>query len=292
MLPPFFEHRLRLVYSRIELCQRAGDIQHPAAREVIRYLGIEEGLEIHHDGDLPARSGIASSSAFTVGLLNALYCLRGVSAEPDRLAGDAIHIEREVLRETVGSQDQVAVAFGGLNHIRFRQDGSFSVRAISLSEERVRAFNDRLLLLYTGPRKARKPLTGTPITFRQTRPQLERLAQLVTEGLAVLENGEDLSRFGELLHEAWTLKLRLGDDIAGEDVLARYEHARSAGATGGKLMGAGGGGFMLLFAEPERHQPIRDALPGLLHVPFRFDFSGSQVIFRDPDARASASLPQ
>jgi D-glycero-alpha-D-manno-heptose-7-phosphate kinase len=283
-LPPFFEHRFRIVYSRVETCRRIDEILHPAVRETLRFLGFERGLEIHHDGDLPARSGMGSSSAFTVGLLHALHGLRGAMPGKQRLARESIHIEQDVLKETVGSQDQAATAYGGLNHITFLPNGEISVQPVTLPGERILELNAHLMLFYTGIRR-----TATDIAKHYAyetdanEADLRLISGLVGESLSVLQDGGDIGRFGALLHEAWEAKRRLGPAVSNPMVDGLYVRARAAGAVGGKLTGAGGGGFLLLFVPPSRQRAVREALGGLIHVPFQFEYSGSQIIFLDPE---------
>jgi D-glycero-alpha-D-manno-heptose-7-phosphate kinase len=283
-LPPFFEHRIRLVYSRIESCQSLDDIAHPSVREVLRHLKIDRGVEIHHDGDLPARSGMGTSSSFTVGLLHALYALKGFMPSKHQLAEESIHIEQEVLKETVGSQDQVSAAYGGFNHISFLPNGTFSVRPITLTQERLKELNSHLMLFYTGIKRTSSNIAESYVNDMEARRrQLRIMKDLIEESISILNNGDDLCGFGELLHEAWQAKRSLSAAVSNSFVDEIYESAISAGAIGGKLTGAGGGGFMLLFAPPSRQKEIREKLKTLIHVPFKIEFSGSQIIFFDSE---------
>jgi D-glycero-alpha-D-manno-heptose-7-phosphate kinase len=287
--PPFFEHKYCLIYSKMEYCQTVEEILHPAAREVIRHLGVTRGLEIHHDGDLPARSGLGSSSSFTVGLLHGLYALKGQMASKHQLAAESIHLEQDVMKETVGSQDQVLAAHGGFNHIRFLPNGEFSVRPITASQERIRELNSHLMLFFTSIKRTASDVAATYVNgLEEKRRQLRLMNDLVEEGLSIVTGGGDLTPFGELLHEAWQAKRSLSATVSNPQVDEIYRLARSAGAVGGKLMGAGGGGFLVLFAPPERHAAIRDRLSRLIHVPFKFEFSGSQIIFYDQEEDYSA----
>jgi len=282
-LPPFFEHRIRLVYSRIENCQKVDDIAHPAAREVLRFSGIERGVEIHHDGDLPARSGMGSSSSFTVGLLHALYALQGQMPSKRQLALESIRIEQELIKETVGSQDQVSAAFGGFNHILFAPNGEISVRPVTVSADRLKELNSHLMLFYSGIERTASDVAETYITdLNGKKSQLRIMKDLVEESLAVLNGGQDIRAFGMLLHEAWLAKRDLSAQVSNTHIDQIYELAMVNGAIGGKLLGAGGGGFMLLFVPPERQERVRKCLKKLIYVPFRFEFSGSQVIYFDP----------
>ena len=283
-LPPFFEHRIRIVYSKIESCNEIDEIQHPAVREAFRYLKINRGVEIHHDGDLPARSGMGSSSAFTVGLLNALYSLRGQMISKHDLARQGIHLEQEVLKEAVGSQDQVSAAYGGFNHILFATSGEISVRPVVLPADRLHELSSHLMLFYTGIKRTAAKVVETYLgSFDSKRRHLRILRDMVDEALGILCGTSNLNPFGELLHESWLAKRLLGDKISNPEIDEIYEAARAEGAIGGKITGAGGGGFLLLFVPPERQSGVREKLDRLLHVPFAFEGSGSQVIFYDPE---------
>ncbi|HEY7221997.1 MAG TPA: kinase [Candidatus Binatia bacterium] len=282
-LPPFFEHRIRLVYSRIENCRSVNDIAHPAVRETLRFLGIERGVEIHHDGDLPARSGMGSSSSFTVGLLHALYALQGQMPPKRQLALESIRIEQELIHETVGSQDQVLAAFGGLNHIVFAPNGEISVRPVTVSADRLKELNAHLMLFFTGIERTASDIAESYITdLNGKKSHLRIMKDLVDESLAILNSGQDIAAFGTLLHEAWQAKRELGAKVSNAHIDDIYDLAMSKGALGGKLLGAGGGGFMLLFVPPDLQQRVRESLKKLIYVPFRFDFAGSQIIFFDP----------
>jgi len=288
-LPPFFEHRIRIVYSKIENCQSVDEISHPSVREVLRYLNFDRGIEIHHDGDLPARSGMGSSSAFTVGLLNALYALKGQMANKHQLAKESIEIEQNWLRENVGSQDQVATAFGGLNHITFPANGEIAVRPVTIATERMKELNSHLMLIYTGIARTSSMIAESYVNdVASKKRQLRVLKDLVDESVAVLNGNRSIEAFGELLHEAWLTKRGLSSEVTNPHIDEIYESALSGGALGGKLLGAGGGGFMLLFAPPETQKRIREKLSNLICVPFEFEFSGSQIIFFDPEADYSA----
>ncbi len=280
-LPPFFEHKTRVVYSKIESCETNQDISHPSVRQVLDYLGIDRGLEIHHDGDLPARSGMGSSSAFTVGLLHALYALQGRMAGKRQLALESIHIEQDLLKETVGSQDQVMAAYGGLKNVSFLQSGEISVRPVILPSARIAELSSHMMLFYTGIIRTAQDVAKSYVEdIGAKRRQLRIMTDLVDEALAIL-NGGDLHAFGELLHEAWLTKRSLSNKVSNPQVDELYEKARSAGAVGGKLTGAGGGGFLLLFVPPEKQADVRENLSNLIHVPFDFEPAGSQVIFFD-----------
>ncbi|MDB9518274.1 hypothetical protein PN466_15105 [Roseofilum reptotaenium CS-1145] len=281
-LPPFFEHRNRVVWSKIESCQTLEEITHPSVREVLKYLDITRGVEIHHDGDLPARSGMGSSSAFTVGLLNALYALKGNISSKHQLVKESIYIEQEILQETVGSQDQVSAAYGGFNHITFLPNGEISVRPITISQQRFEEFNSYLMLFYSGIKRTASDVANSYVNGIDSRKrQLRILKDLVEEGLSIINSGQDLANFGELLHEAWQVKRSLSEKVSNSHIDGLYAQARAAGAIGGKLTGAGGGGFLLLFVPPDKQKEVQANLNHLIHVPFKLEFSGSQIIFFD-----------
>jgi D-glycero-alpha-D-manno-heptose-7-phosphate kinase len=288
-LPPFFDHKSRIVYSVIESVARMEDIQHPAVRESLLHLGIRDGIEIHHDGDLPKMTGLGTSSSFTVGLLHALHALRGEFRSKMQLAVEAIHIERDRCGDRVGSQDQVCAAFGGLNHIRFAPDDEIVVAPVPLPAGRMKEFEDSLLLFFTGFSRYSSDVAGEQLmNIPRKKRELTEMAAMVDDGLALLATGGDLSDFGRLLHESWMLKRSLSPKISSPEIDAMYELARKAGALGGKITGAGGGGFLLLFVEPDRREAVRNALSHLLHVPFDLDHAGSQIIFSNPIPLESA----
>jgi len=281
-LPPFFEHRISINYSKIEHCQTIDEIAHPAVRETLRYLDIRRGVEIHHDGDIPARSGVGSSSAFTVGLLNALYALTGRMASKHQLATESVHLEQDIMKETVGSQDQVLAAYGGLNYIRFDPSGEISVTPLTVGADRIKELGSHLMLLYTGIQRTASNIADSFVNgIEDRRRQLRIMKDLVAESISIVSSGQDILDFGELLHEAWLAKRSLSATISNSYVDELYEAARAAGAIGGKLIGAGGGGFLLLFVPPSKQRNVRERLNALIHVPFKFEFSGSQIIFCD-----------
>ncbi|MFC1678590.1 kinase [Elusimicrobiota bacterium] len=283
-LPPFFDHKSRVVYSKIESAVETGDIEHPAVREGLRFMGIEEGLEIHHDGDLPARAGLGSSSSFTVGLLHTLYALKQRMPSKMELAQNAIHVEREMSREHVGCQDQVTAASGGFNKISFKKDGQIIVQPVIADIDRLDILQKHMMLFFTGFSRyasaiAEKQVLETP----KLTSELARMHEMVDEGLGILAGSGDLGEFGKLLDESWRLKRSLTNRISTPQIDDVYEAALNSGAIGGKLLGAGGGGFILLFVRPELQDKVREKLHNLLHVPFKFENGGSQIIFYDQD---------
>jgi D-glycero-alpha-D-manno-heptose-7-phosphate kinase len=282
-LPPFFEHRLRLVYSKIEDCQSAADVQHPVVRAVLGMLRVERGLEIHHDGDLPARSGMGSSSSFTVGFLHAVYALQGRMISQRQLATEAIHVEQNLIGETVGAQDQILASFGGFNVIEFNRDDSFRLEPVTLPPERLTELNNSLMLFYTGLRRTASQVAATYVADIAARTrQLTRMRQMVDEGLKILSSRDSLDGFGDLLDEAWRLKRSLSGAVSNTQVDDIYAEAKRGGARGGKLLGAGGGGFVLFYVPHGCRQQVKERLRSLLWVPFRFNTTGSQIIFNSP----------
>ena len=288
-LPPFFAHKSRVVYSIIEDVQRVEDIQHPAVRECLLELGIRDGIEIHHDGDLPKMTGLGTSSSFTVGLLHALHALRGEFLSRMQLANEAIHVERDRCGDRVGSQDQVCAAFGGLNRIRFAPDDDVVVEPVPLPAERMKEFQDSLLLFFTGFSRYSSEVVAEQLqNVPQKGKELSAMAAMVDEGHRILTADRDLGDFGRLLHESWLLKRSLSSRVSTPEIDAMYATARKAGALGGKITGAGGGGFLLLYVEPDRQAAVRKALANLLHVPFDLDHAGTQIIFSNPIPLESA----
>jgi D-glycero-alpha-D-manno-heptose-7-phosphate kinase len=283
-LPQFFEHKYRIVYSRIENVRDISEIQHPAARAVLDVLDCKDGLEIHHDGDLPARSGLGSSSSFTVGLINAIMALRGKYISKEELASQAIHIEQQVIQENVGSQDQISAAFGGLNRIEFRRDGSFDVSPIVLPIERLAVLQSHLMLCFTGLSRIASEVAKSKIDNMDKREkELKIMQELVDQAISVLQSRTaSVEEFGTLLHESWMYKRQLSDKVSTSEIDDLYEAARKMGAIGGKLLGAGGGGFFLLFVRPEHQKEVREKLSRLVHVPFRFENAGSRVVLYQP----------
>jgi D-glycero-alpha-D-manno-heptose-7-phosphate kinase len=284
-LPPFFEHKHRIVYSHIENVRCIEDIAHPAVRAIFSWANITEGLEIHHDGDLPARSGLGSSSSFTVGLVHALYGMRGQLASKHTLASDAIHIEQNLIGESVGSQDQISAAYGGFNFIEFRRDDSFDVSPIILSNTRKAELHSHLMLCFTGFSRIANEIAKSKIeNFKNRETELLCMRNMVDQALEILgDKNIPIEEFGKLLDESWQFKKNLSDKVSSPEIDEIYSAAKKAGAIGGKILGAGGGGFMLLFARPEKHAEIRAALGNLVHVTFNFDDSGSRVVLYQPN---------
>lgn len=285
VLPPFFAHRYRVVYSVVENVREISEIQHPAVRAILNWDGNHDGLEIHHDGDLPARSGLGSSSAFTVGLINAMKALSGRLVSKEQLARDAIYIEQCVLREPVGSQDQISAAFGGFNRIAFQPDGSFEIQPIVVPGERHCELQSHLMLFFSGISRYSSDIAQAKIDNISARTcELTAIYEMVDEAIAILRSpATPIRKFGELLHEAWSLKKRLSDQVSTHFIDEVYEAARRAGAVGGKVLGAGGGGFLLFFVPPELQTAVRDALRELIYVPFKLESAGSKIVLYSPN---------
>lgn len=283
-LPPFFEHKYRIVYSKSELVQTIDEIEHPSVRETLRFLGITEGIEIHHDGDLPARTGLGSSSSFTVGLLHVFYALKGEMPTKMQLAQNAVHIEQDILKENVGSQDQVFASFGGLSRISFSGERNIDIQPMTIKPERLELLQDHLLLFFTGFSRTASDIAGEQIKETPKKKQeLTEMYRMVDEAVNILNSDNDLVLFGKLLNESWNIKRSLTSKISSQHIDSIFDTALKAGATGGKLLGAGGGGFVLFFVKPELQDKVREALNSLLCVPFTFENSGSQIIFYEPD---------
>lgn len=282
-LPPFFDHKYRIAYSKVENTKSIIDIEHPAVRAVLGEMDFDHGLEVHSDADLPARSGLGSSSSFVVGMLHSLSALQGKRVTKDWLAREAIRIEQEVLRENVGSQDQTAAAHGGFNIIHFRRDGSLNVEPLVVCAQRKQELNDHLMLFFTGFSRISSEIAKAQVANMDKKSaELHRMRAMVDDAVEILCKGQDICAFGELLHSGWMHKRAMSDQVSNSSIDALYDTARKAGAIGGKLLGAGGGGFMLMFVTPDKQVAVKEALKDLIYVPFKFESSGSQVIYYQP----------
>jgi D-glycero-alpha-D-manno-heptose-7-phosphate kinase len=293
-LPPFFEYHSRISYSKIENVRRNDAIEHPSVRACLEFLGIDDGVEIHHVADLPARAGLGTSSAFTVGLLLGLYALKGQMRDKHALAADAIHVEQAMLKEAVGAQDQVSAAHGGLNRINFNVDGSIEVNRILAAQDRLKELEQHLVLYFTGFSRTASEIAHAQVQATPQRTkELEAMLELVDEAEAILTSpGRPVDEFGRLLHEGWRIKRTLTQKITNSAIDEIYEAGLDAGALGGKLCGAGGGGFMLFYVPPERKDALRKRLKNLLCVPFSFSSRGSHVAVYEPEAVYDKSLSE
>ncbi|MFH1969913.1 MAG: kinase [Verrucomicrobiota bacterium] len=287
-LSPFFKHRFRASYSKTETVQEPSEFTHPLIRECLKYLQPRYGLEIAHVSDLPGRTGLGTSSAFTVGLLHALHGLAGNRVAAEDLAREAILIEREKVGDAGGHQDQYAAAYGGLLRLDFLPTAYVSVKKLALRAERILDIERHLMLLFTGvEQSAEQILAVQKRRTRQNTGTLRAMQRMVDEAETILCGTGTLDAFGDLLHESWQLKKTLSDGISNTLVDDMYTAARAVGARGGKLLGAGGRGFMLLFVDPDKQPAVQAKLKGLFPVPFAFEPAGSQIIFNEPDNAGS-----
>lgn len=284
-LPPFFEYKHRIVYSVIENTKNYHEIKHPSVKAVLSRLKQEEGVEIHHNADLPARSGLGSSSSFTVGLLHALLALRGQRTEPKQLSREAIHIEREIIQEVVGCQDQIAAAYGGFNTITFQKDYDHKVIPIIVDKERLNVLQHNLMLYFTGFSRYATEIESCKVkNFSMKKNILQTMHSMVGEAASIISNPKiPLDEFGKLLDEAWQCKKGLSDKVSLPEIDYMYESAKKAGAKGGKILGAGGGGFLLLYADSKAQIRIREELKNYIRITFGFERKGSQIVLYKPD---------
>ncbi len=282
-LPRFFDYKTHLTYSQMEYVNSYDEIRHPAIREAMRMLDMHE-LRLTYDADLPARSGLGTSSSFAVGMLNAFYALKGKYVDKRKLADDAIYLERVLCKESGGIQDQIAAAYGGLNQITFREDG-YEVSPIIISPEKKEKLNDNLMLFFTGFSRFSAEIQRVTLTEigAKTKVLLE-MTELVEEAKKVMTNKSiDINEFGRLLDYTWRLKRQTGSRITTDSIDMAYQRAIDAGALGGKLLGAGGGGFLLFYVEKEKQEAVKKALESFLYVPFRFENGGTKIIYYAPE---------
>lgn len=290
-LVDLFDYSIRVSYSRTELVRERDQIEHPSVRECLRFMKMDRGVEINYMGDLPARSGLGSSSSFTVGLLHALHSFRGERVSSRQLAEEAIYVEQEMICERVGVQDQFICAHGGLLHLKFARTGEVTVAPVPLRAERQAELQNHLMLFYTGLNRQAHEVLGEQLERTKQgaiSADLGQLSELVEEGLTVLASERPLATFGELLHAGWMIKRGLSSKITNSLIDDCYQRARSAGAIGGKLLGAGGGGFLLLFVKPQDHEAVERELK-LPRVPFSFEHSGSSLLFYQPQKLESVA---
>lgn len=282
-LPRFFDYSTELTYSNIERVSSVEDIQHPAIRNAMKFLDMHE-LRLTYEADLPARSGLGTSSSFAVGMLNAFYTLKGKYADKKKLADEAIHLERELCGESGGWQDQIAAAFGGLNRINFNADG-YEVLPVIISPQRKKELNQNLLMFFTGfTRFSSEIQKANAIQKSDKTKQLREMLTLVDEAENVLTNKNiNLNEFGRLLDHTWKLKRQTGKAVSTDNIDYLYEKGISAGALGGKLLGAGGGGFLLFYVEKEKQAAVKEAMKELLYIPFEFEDGGTRVIHYSPE---------
>jgi len=280
-LPPFFDYKYRLRYFKREEVSTLDKIEHPSIRECLRYLNINKNIDLVHHSDLPAQSGLGSSSTFTVGLLHAAYAFINKMPSKYKLAIEAIEIEQNLIGEAVGSQDQTAAAFGGLNRVNFGGPRELSVTPLIINPERLRNLQDHLMLFFTGFSRNASSIAEKQINLTPSKSsELNAMVDLCKEAeKSLVESQESISEWGRLLGEQWKIKKSMSNLITNSDIDEMYKKAMDAGAIGGKLLGAGGGGFLLFLVEPDKQNLVKSALNGVLNVPFNFDFSGSQIVY-------------
>lgn len=280
-LASFNQHKYQIVYSEVERCNEINDIKHPAAKACIELSGLKEGLEIHYDSDMPARSGLGSSSTYTVGLLQCLYAYRGIYRTKRQLANEAISIEHDVLKEHVGVQDQIHASFGGFNHVKLDGDAEFSVNPVIINSNKKQQLNENLMLFYTGISRFSSNIAKSQIdSIENNSKQLNLMSSYVDEALDILGNDKrNINDFGLLINESWLQKRQLSNDVSNSLIDDFYNIGINAGALGGKILGAGGGGFLLFYVEKKNQVKVKTALSKLVYVPFEFSDQGSEVIF-------------
>ena len=285
-LPRFFDYKSDITYSRTERVNSYEEIQHPAIRNAMRMLDMHE-LRLTYDSDLPARSGLGTSSSFAVGMLNAFYALKGKYADKKKLADDAIYLERVLCGEAGGWQDQIAAAYGGLNRIEFGASG-YEVIPVIVSPQRKEQLNRNLMMFFTGFTRFSAEIQKVNSSDRRDKTsQLREMYSLVSEAESVLtDKYADLDDFGRLLDYTWKLKRQTGSAVSTDNIDGLYDRGIKAGALGGKLLGAGGGGFLLFYVQPERREAVADALKDLLYIPFKFETGGTRVIHYTPEKYA------
>ncbi|MCR5734283.1 MAG: kinase [Lachnospiraceae bacterium] len=281
-LPPFFEYSSEISYSKLERVTDIDNIEHPAVKNAMKMLDMHE-LRLSYEADLPARSGLGTSSSFAVGMLNAFYALKGKYADKKKLADSAIYLERVLCAEAGGIQDQIAAAFGGLNRIDFNKDG-YEVKPVIISPDRKKQLNDNLIMFFTGFTRFSSEIQSMGISGEKKTAELKEMMALVDKAEDVLrDKHSDLNEFGRLLKHTWELKRKTSDVVSNEKIDALYEKGLKAGAVGGKLLGAGGGGFLLFYVEEDKRQRLIDAMDGLLYIPFEFENGGTRVIYYSPE---------
>ena len=282
-LPPFFEYKTHLTYSKEEKVNSVDEIQHPAIRNAMKWLGMEK-IRMTYEADLPARSGLGTSSSFAVGMLEAFYALKGKYADKKKLSDDAIYLERTLCAEAGGIQDQIAAAFGGFNRIDFSKDG-YTVNPVVMSRERKKELNDNLMLFFTGFSRFSSDIQkGTEKSMKEKTKELLEIYSLVDEAQKILsDNNADIDEFGKLLDYSWNLKRGISEGISTDSIDEQYKKAMDAGALGGKLLGAGGGGFLLFYVPKEKQKSVKNALKDQMQVPFSFENEGTRIIYYAAD---------
>lgn len=286
-LPPFFDYRTELSYSKTERVTSIESIQHPAIRNAMKMLNMHE-IRLTYEADLPARSGLGTSSSFAVGMLSAFYALKGKYADRKKLADEAIYLERVLCGEAGGWQDQIAASYGGFNRINFNKDGTYDVLPIIISPERKKQLDHNLMMFFTGFTRfssdVQKANVASPETKKSKEKRLLEMLDLVDDAEDVLTNKKrDLDEFGRLLDHTWKLKRQTGSAVSTSNIDALYQRGIEAGALGGKILGAGGGGFLVFYVQPEKREALKAAMHDLLYVPFHFEDGGSRVLYYSPE---------
>ena len=278
-LPPFFEYKYRIRYYKREETNTIENIKHPSVRECLKFIKLKKGIEIVHNADLPAKSGLGSSSTFTVGLLHALHALKNQMVSKETLAKEAIHIEQNIIQENVGSQDQTAAAYGGLNLIHFNNLKNILVEPVLCPDDRIDQLQGSLLLYFSGFQRYAEKFASAHINqVKKKESDLKDMIDIVDEGLSILKSKTNINEFGKLLNEQWKLKKSVLPIVTNNKIDKLYKLGINSGALGGKLLGAGGGGFMLFFVPKSKQKKFKLKLKNYLHVPFEFDYLGSQIV--------------
>lgn len=282
-LPRFFDYSTELSYAKIERVTDVNDIQHPAIREAMKMLDMHE-IRLTYEADLPARSGLGTSSSFAVGMINAFYALKGKYADKKKLADAAIYLERELCKEAGGWQDQIAASYGGFNRINFNSDG-YEVLPLIINPERKRQLNNNLMMFFTGFTRFSSYVQKANASNKADKVnQLKEMLALVDEAEKVLvDKQSDLDEFGRLLDHTWRIKRKTGNTVSTNSIDELYDKGLKAGALGGKLLGAGGGGFLVFYVEPDKQEKVKKAMEDLLYIPFEFEDGGTRVIHYSPE---------
>lgn len=279
-LSNLFDYSTRISYRKVELVSDIRDIEHNVYRECLKFCGLEKDIEIHHVADLPAFTGLGSSSSFTVSLLHALHCFKGEFVRPIDLAYEAIYVERHLLNDKVGCQDQVMAALGGFNLVEFRTEQDIQIHRVPISPHRLAEFEKHLFIVFTGIRRKASEVVAHQLQKVADNTQtLKSMRSMVDQGWDIITSNRSLSEFGELLHQSWLAKRSLEKSISNDEIDRIYQNGRDAGALGGKLLGAGAGGFMLFFAPPEKHQNLQDVFINYQILKIKTNSLGSQIIF-------------
>ena len=280
-LPGFFDHKYRIVWRKIEMVKDINQIKHPAIRGILKYYKFNKGLEIHYDGDLPARSGMGSSSSFVVGMINALFKLNENNLNKKELAKKSLFIEQKILNEMVGSQDQIAAAYGGFNRIFFNKNNSFKLKKIKTNKN-LKLLEDNLILIYTSMNRNAHDIASSYVkNLKSTKKDyIKEIIDHVEEGEKILKSG-NIDDFGKLLNSAWNIKKQLGKSITNDKIDELYDYALKNGALGGKILGAGGGGFLLLYMKKKDRINFLNKNKKIINIPFKFSDTGSEIIFKE-----------